>query len=102
MRTLSRRSAHAATDECATARQTADPKLPHGTRFCRCASCGVYFRNVAAFEIHRVGVRDDRGCLQTPQMSGAGLQLDSSGYWRLPKRKFRRTHLRLVSSRAAS
>ena len=77
----------------------ADPMLPQRTAFCRCSGCQLYFRSVRAFEAHRVvGADGDRVCLATPGMPDAGLELDSQGYWRRPKRKFRSTHLRAVPS----
>lgn len=69
---------------------SADPKLPAGSNFCRCAGCGEYFRNVRAFDAHRVGEygpTGDRGCMTTPRMQEAGLLVDSRGYWRFPKRE---------------
>ncbi len=76
-----------------------DPMLPPGTNYCLCRGCGAYFLNVAAFERHRVslqGVGSKRVCVQTPQMSDAGLERDPRGSFRLPKRKFLNVHLRLV------
>jgi len=66
----------------------ADPKLPPGRNFCRCAACGSHFGGLVAFDLHRVGPADDRSCTTTPQLPDAGLLLDAHGYWRLPKRKF--------------
>lgn len=67
-----------------------DPRLPHGSNFCRCPSCGEYFLNERAFDRHRTGSHEtgDRRCTATPHMSDAGLELDPRGYWRLPKREF--------------
>lgn len=65
-------------------RQQADPKLPAGTNFCRCAECGAYFSTIRAFDEHRVGlhrVPGDRRCLQLGGMRSRGLRLNSQGYW---------------------
>jgi hypothetical protein len=65
-----------------------DSRLPIGSNFCHCGVCGLYFRNVRAFDVHRLGPGPDRGCLPTPQLSSMGLEQDGTGYWRRPKRVF--------------
>ena len=84
----------------------ADPRLPPGTRYCRCAKCGEYFLSARAFDRHRIGgshrVTGDRRCAQTPRMRDVGLERDPRGYWRLPKREFRSTHLRHGNIRLVS
>lgn len=67
-----------------------DSQLPPYSNFCRCGGCGLVFLNVAAFDVHRVGPADDRVCTATPQLPSKDLQPDPRGYWRLPKREFRR------------
>jgi hypothetical protein len=62
-----------------------DPMLPPGSNFCKCATCGNYFLNYKAFDAHRIGAAEDRGCLPTPEYPVSGLTLDSRGYWRFPK-----------------
>lgn len=66
-----------------------DALLPPCSNFCRCGGCGLVFLNVAAFDVHRVGPADDRACTATPQLPSKELRPDPSGYWRLPKRKFK-------------
>ena len=73
-----------------------DPKLPYRSNFCKCSACGAYFKNVKAFDVHRIGVGLDRGCMPEAECSGLGLERDLRGYWRLPKRKFQSIHLRAV------
>ena len=59
------------------------PKLPVGTNLCRCPTCHEFFGGVGAFECHRTGGHEnrDRACLGRSAMPGAGLQLNSRGYW---------------------
>lgn len=59
-----------------------DPKLPPGTNYCRCPTCGEYFGGVTTFDRHRVGPAADRACLGRLAMRRAGLSIDSKGYWR--------------------
>ena len=49
--------------ECA-AGMSADAKLPHGSNFCLCRACGLYFYNVRAFDTHRAG----RRCLSEAEL----------------------------------
>ncbi len=80
-----------------------DPMLPPGSGFCKCTLCGLYFKNVRAFGKHRVGPGGDRRCMPRAGCREAGLELDSRGYWRLPKQEFRSVHLKAdnVERRAA-
>ncbi len=71
-----------------------DPMLPPGSGFCKCTACFLYFKNVRAFDIHRSGLGAKRACMPKPGVQAAGLELDSRGYWRLPKREFRSVHLK--------
>ena len=63
----------------------ADPKLPPGRNFCRCAACGSYFGGVQAFDAHRVGPARDRGCLPPGEVRDKHgrplLKLNLRGYW---------------------
>ncbi len=73
-----------------------DPMLPSGSNFCKCSHCDLYFRTVKAFGAHRIGVGLDRSCMPEAECPGLGLERDPQGYWRLPKREFRNTRLRVV------
>jgi hypothetical protein len=64
-----------------------DLVLRPGGVACRCSACGEFFLSVRAFDRHRVGRPAERVCETTPRMSGAGLEIDSRGYWRLPRRE---------------
>jgi hypothetical protein len=59
--------------------------LPPGSNFCKCACCGSYFINNRAFEVHRIGAADVRGCMPTCEYPVLGLTLDHRGYYRFPK-----------------
>lgn len=61
--------------------------LPHGTAKCLCRGCGAYFLTLRAFDVHRLGVRSERFCMDAPRMAERGLFEDSEGYWRFPKRE---------------
>lgn len=78
--------------ERARTRRGADPMLPPGSGFCRCADCEEYFLSERAFGRHRTGPHQngDRACMTTPRMRDAGFERDARGYWRLPKREFSR------------
>ena len=58
-----------------------DPMLPPGTNYCKCSGCGEYFGGVRAFEVHRVGVHEDRRCLLPSGMSRMGYRKSARGYW---------------------
>src|SRR5690606_1230898 len=64
------------------ARGMSTSKLKPGSRACRCSVCGEYFGGEKSFDLHRVGPMADRRCLPRSGMQAAGLELDSSGYWR--------------------
>jgi len=52
-----------------------------GSRW-RCRGCGEYFNSVHAFDRHRVcGSPTVRRCLTTDEMAGAGMSVNSSGFW---------------------
>ena len=61
-----------------------DPKLPPGTNYCLCPSCGHYFGGVTAFDMH-LGPASDRACLAPGGMSDSHkqplLRLSNRGYW---------------------
>lgn len=57
-----------------------DPKLPVGSNFCLCGSCGEYFGGVKSFDTHRHG-NDVRACYGPSVMRERGLELNSRGYW---------------------
>lgn len=59
----------------------ADPKLPHGSGFARCAACGCYFKSVAGFDKHRVGPVEARRCLAPDEMRAKGMRISERGYW---------------------
>lgn len=54
-----------------------DPKLPFGTNYCLCRSCGLYFGGEYAFSRHRVDFR----CLTPEELANAGFRLSARGYW---------------------
>ncbi len=62
---------------------------PHSLRGqnCRCAACGLLFRAVSSFDLHRVGPMRDRRCLTSMELAGKGWAPDSKGFWRRPGRK---------------
>lgn len=62
--------------------------LRQGSQACFCRSCGVAFRSVRAFDVHRYGPAADRRCYTTPRMPERGLVLDARGFWSLPKRAY--------------
>ncbi|MGH7239912.1 MAG: hypothetical protein ACREHG_07585 [Candidatus Saccharimonadales bacterium] len=51
-----------------------DPKLPPGTNYCLCSSCGRYFGGVNGFERHRISFK----CVDPVHV---GLSLNEHGYW---------------------
>jgi hypothetical protein len=55
----------------------ADPRLPHGTGYCRCGACGLYFRSDSGFMQHRRGGR----CLSPDELRAKGLSVNAGGYW---------------------
>jgi len=56
------------------------PRLT-GSR-CLCRGCGEYFNSVHAFDRHRVcGSPTVRRCLTADEMAGAGMSVNSSGFW---------------------
>ena len=61
-----------------------DPKLPIGTNYCKCTSCGHYFGGVAAFDLHRRGTAD-RACFDPAVIADKEgrllLSLNAKGYW---------------------
>lgn len=59
----------------------ADPRLPHGSRFCRCNACGEYFNSDYPFSMHRVGPYERRRCLTPDEMRAAGMVVSPKGYW---------------------
>lgn len=61
--------------------EPADPKLPFGSRYCRCNACGKYFTAVTPFDLHRVGAYEARRCLTTAEMLGIGMRENGRGYW---------------------
>ena len=62
-----------------------DSKLPPGTNYCLCPSCGAFFGGVRAFELHRVGPTNDRSCLAPGGVPDSHkqplLRLSNRGYW---------------------
>jgi len=58
-----------------------DPKLPPGTRLCRCSVCRLYFNSVKPFDMHRVGPWEQRRCLSEDEMRELGMTLNRKGYW---------------------
>lgn len=71
-----------------------DPKLPHGTKYCKCTVCGEYFKSPSSFDAHRVmGICDDQcesvRCKNIKEMAGAGMSINGRGYWIVEKREFR-------------
>ena len=62
--------------------------LRRGTRLSLCRACGVAFRGVREFDVHRTGPSAERRCLTTPEMSERGLTLDPRGFMRLPRREY--------------
>jgi hypothetical protein len=58
-----------------------DPRLPFGSRFCRCSVCGKYFNSAYPFDLHRTGHPEQRRCLTDEEMVGRGMLLNAKGYW---------------------
>jgi len=56
-------------------------KLPTGTNYCLCPTCGEYFNSVLPFEMHRAGNPEDRYCLTPDQMREKGMDVNKRGYW---------------------
>jgi hypothetical protein len=54
---------------------------------CQCRACGLLFRAVSSFDLHRVGPYEDRRCLTALQLSDKGWAMDSGGFWRRAGRK---------------
>jgi hypothetical protein len=79
---------------------TSDSKLPIGSRFCKCSSCGAYFKCDRAFQLHRVGrFNADRSCAPTARMAELGLTL-TGAFWHLPPRAFPAERRRALALRA--
>lgn len=55
-----------------------DPKLPHGTKRCKCTVCGEYFASPSSFDEHQK--RRQRGCVHP---ASVGL-VPRNGYWGWP------------------
>lgn len=58
-----------------------DPKLPQGSRRCKCPTCREYFNSESAFDAHRRGAYPARRCMAADEMAAAGLLRNSGGYW---------------------
>ena len=61
-----------------------DPRLPIGTNYCKCSSCGEYFTGEKAFTRHRVRKDQQVSCLPPVDMSERGFYPVSRGaftYW---------------------
>lgn len=62
-----------------------DPKLPHGTKYCLCPSCGEYFTSPYAFDLHRAGEPTARHCVHPSKVLDKQrrprLRLNDRGYW---------------------
>lgn len=64
-----------------------DPRLPVGSGFCLCSSCGEYFVNDRAFERHRIavpGIRSFAACIPVEALIRKGfqkLELKNNWYW---------------------
>jgi hypothetical protein len=62
-----------------------DPKLPYGTKYCKCPSCGEYFTTVTNFDLHRAGPPENRRCIPPGKLvtekGKARLRLNAKGYW---------------------
>jgi hypothetical protein len=68
---------------------TADPKLPLGTRFCKCAECGEYFESDSTFQRHQHRGRKDGGrvrCYTAAELLARGLMQNEEGRWTSKKR----------------
>lgn len=69
-----------------TERRVAFPRPVLRGQNCQCMACGLCFRAVSTFDLHRVGPYTDRRCLADMELSGKGWGEDSSGFWRRPGR----------------
>jgi len=62
-----------------------DPKLPPGSNFCKCPSCGEYFSNANNFDMHRRGSPTARVCVPPGKLvtekGKRRLRLNAKGYW---------------------
>lgn len=54
--------------------QPITPRLPPGTRYCKCPACGRFFGGVSGFDRHRVNA----ACVDP---ASVGLELNARGYW---------------------
>lgn len=64
-----------ATSNMADSVARADPRLPAGSRYCRCAECGCYFGGADGFGRHRARF----ACVSPADLA---MVMDSRGYWR--------------------
>ena len=59
-----------------------DPKLPFGSRLCKCNVCGLYFSSPTSFEDHRVGEvgTTSRRCMTPLELAELSWG-ERNGYW---------------------
>lgn len=55
-------------------KQAITPRLPPGTRYCKCPACDRFFGGVSGFDRHRV----NSVCVDP---ASVGLELNARGYW---------------------
>jgi len=52
---------------------------------CQCATCGLPFNSVTAFDRHRIGSFEDatnpRRCLTAPELTAKGFTRNAGGWW---------------------
>ena len=56
-------------------------RLTPGSGVCECAGCGLVFKSVTGFDLHRVGPGEARRCLTTDELAAAGLTVNERGQW---------------------
>ena len=66
-------------------------KLPAGTKYCLCASCGEHFTSEYTFDMHRAGEPTNRHCIQPDKVLDKQrrprLKLNDKGYWTSNRRR---------------
>ena len=51
---------------------------------CICMACGLSFKSLASFDMHRDGKWENRRCLTKSELLGLGMAPDLNGLWRIP------------------
>jgi len=62
-----------------------DPKLPFGSKYCKCPRCGQYFTSDYTFSMHLAGEPTARKCMDPARVLDKQrrprLRLNDKGYW---------------------